>query len=124
MAPDRWREVEKLYHAVMEREPERRADFLNDACAEEDVRTEREILDGGTLRDWVGAETRSWRQIVELLTGVADGLASAHEAGILHRDIKPANILITQSGYAKLADFGLAKLSGADGAEGRQNDTN
>ena len=53
---------------------------------------------------------RGWRQIVELLTGVADGLAAAHQAGILHRDIKPENILITKSGYAKLADFGLAKL--------------
>ena len=50
------------------------------------------------------------RQIVELLVGVADGLAAAHAAGILHRDIKPDNILVTRSGYAKLADFGLAKL--------------
>jgi len=67
-------------------------------------------VDGGTLGDWAGAEKRTWRQIVELLVGVADGLAAAHAIGILHRDIKPANILVARNGYAKLADFGLAKL--------------
>jgi serine/threonine protein kinase len=75
-----------------------------------------EFVDGGTLRDWARAENRGWAQIVELLVGVADGLAAAHEAGILHRDIKPANILVAKNGYAKLADFGLAKLAG--GSEG------
>ncbi len=70
-----------------------------------------EFVDGGTLRDWAKAEKRTWRQVVELLTGVADGLAAAHAAGILHRDIKPANILVAKNGYAKLADFGLAKLT-------------
>jgi TolB-like protein/Flp pilus assembly protein TadD len=75
-----------------------------------------EFVDGGTLRDWARAEKRGWAQIVELLVGVADGLAAAHEAGILHRDIKPANILVARNGYAKLADFGLAKLAG--GSEG------
>src|SRR5215831_18991896 len=70
-----------------------------------------EFVDGGTLSDWVKAEKRSWRQVVELLVGVADGLATAHGAGITHRDIKPANILVAQNGYAKLADFGLAKLT-------------
>lgn len=69
-----------------------------------------EFVDGGTLSDWVKAEKRSWRQAVELLVGVADGLAVAHGAGITHRDIKPANILVARNGYAKLADFGLAKL--------------
>ena len=68
-----------------------------------------EFIDGGTLRDWARG-VRSWRQVVELLIGVADAIATAHQAGILHRDIKPENILITSSGYAKLADFGLAKL--------------
>jgi Tol biopolymer transport system component len=69
-----------------------------------------EFVDGGTLRDWSGGARRSWSEITELLTGVADAVAAAHQAGILHRDIKPENILITKSGYAKLADFGLAKL--------------
>jgi Tol biopolymer transport system component len=69
-----------------------------------------ELVDGGTLRDWTKRSRREWREALELLVGVADGLATAHQAGILHRDIKPENILITTSGYAKLADFGLAKL--------------
>jgi serine/threonine protein kinase len=69
-----------------------------------------EFIDGGTLKDWARVESPGWRQIVELLVGVADGLATAHAAGILHRDIKPDNILVGRNGYAKLADFGLAKL--------------
>jgi eukaryotic-like serine/threonine-protein kinase len=75
-----------------------------------------ELVDGGTFRDWMSGR-HDWREIVELLTGVADGLAAAHEAGILHRDIKPENILITKSGYGKLADFGLAKLREVAAAE-------
>jgi Tfp pilus assembly protein PilF len=69
-----------------------------------------EFVDGGTLRDWAQATKRTWQQVIELLTGVADGLAAAHAAGIVHRDIKPENILVAKHGYAKLADFGLAKL--------------
>src|SRR5690242_18336653 len=73
-----------------------------------------EYVDGGTLKDWARPQQakapRTWREIVELLVGVADALSVAHGAGIVHRDIKPSNILITKSGYAKLADFGLAKL--------------
>ena len=69
-----------------------------------------EFADAGTLRNWVHSKKPSWRQAIGLLTGVADGLACAHAAGILHRDIKPDNILVLSNGYAKLADFGLAKL--------------
>jgi len=69
-----------------------------------------EFVDGGTLKDWARAQKRNWKEVVELLSGVADALAAAHSVGILHRDIKPANILVAKNGYAKLADFGLAKL--------------
>jgi serine/threonine protein kinase len=79
-----------------------------------------ELVDGGTLDAWVRRADRSapahapaWRPTVEMLVGVADGLAAAHAANILHRDIKPANILINRAGYAKLADFGLAKPTDA-----------
>jgi serine/threonine protein kinase len=70
-----------------------------------------EFVDGGTLRDW-SRVNRKWSEVVELMVGVADGLSAAHEAGVLHRDIKPANILVAGNGWAKLADFGLAKLVG------------
>jgi hypothetical protein len=69
-----------------------------------------EFIDGGTLKDWARAATRTWEEVVELLVGVADGLATAHDAGILHRDVKPTNILVAKNGYAKLADFGLARI--------------
>ncbi|HET8699655.1 MAG TPA: serine/threonine-protein kinase, partial [Gammaproteobacteria bacterium] len=76
-----------------------------------------ELVDGGTLAEWAEGVhgRRDWRRIVELLVGVGDGLAAAHAAGILHRDVKPANVLVSKSGHAKLADFGLAK-SVNDGA--------
>jgi eukaryotic-like serine/threonine-protein kinase len=70
-----------------------------------------ECVDGETLKEWAKEKKRTPKEIGDLLIGVADGLAAAHEAGILHRDVKPTNILIGRNGYAKLADFGLAKLA-------------
>src|SRR5262245_28314307 len=77
-----------------------------------------EFVDGGTLKDWVQRETPGWRNVVQLMAGVADGLAAAHEAGILHRDIQPANILVAEDGYAMLADFGLGKVQGPKQSSG------
>ena len=82
-----------------------------------------EFVDGGTLRDWMTGAPRTWRDVLNLLVGVADGLATAHEHGIVHRDIKPQNILVSKAGYAKLADFGLAKVLATDGAATMADET-
>ena len=72
-----------------------------------------EFVDGQTLRDKGG--TISFKQAIDIGIQIADGLAAAHEKGIVHRDIKPENIMIRKDGIAQIMDFGLAKLKGAAG---------
>ena len=69
-----------------------------------------ELVEGGTLKDLTASGAVPVRKLLELATQVADGLAAAHAAGIVHRDLKPANVMISKHGYAKILDFGLAKL--------------
>lgn len=48
-------------------------------------------------------------EVIRLVTGVCNGLAHAHENGIIHRDIKPSNILLDHNAQPKIGDFGLAR---------------
>ena len=55
-------------------------------------------------------------QAVGIVKGICDGLAHAHENGVIHRDIKPANILLTPRAAPKIGDFGLARPVDSDGS--------
>src|SRR5512137_2472543 len=67
-----------------------------------------EFVDGKSLKE--KKENLSQKQLLEIGIQVAEGLAAAHEKGIVHRDIKPENIMIRKDGIAQIMDFGLAKL--------------
>ena len=70
-----------------------------------------EFVDGHTLQE--NKSSLSMKQALEIGIQIADGLAAAHEKGIVHRDIKPENIMIRKDGRVQIMDFGLAKLRGA-----------
>src|SRR5262245_30772754 len=73
-----------------------------------------EYVEGQTLADLIAAEGRlPPPRAVRLLIDVCDGLEYAHGHGVIHRDIKPSNILVTDSGMAKLSDFGIARVAGS-----------
>ncbi len=75
-----------------------------------------ELLEGETLRGRLSGGALSVRKATDYAIQTAKGLAAAHEKGIVHRDLKPENLFVTNDGRVKILDFGLAKLTQADGA--------
>ncbi len=70
-----------------------------------------EYVEGQSLRQALVAGPLPPDRALDLANQAADTLALAHEHGIVHRDLKPDNIMVSTAGYAKVLDFGLAKLT-------------
>ncbi len=70
-----------------------------------------ELVDGQSLEELLKTGGLPFDMVESLAGQIAQGLAAAHEQGVVHRDVKPGNILITKGGLTKIVDFGLAKTT-------------
>jgi len=73
-----------------------------------------EYVDGVTLRERLKQGPIPAAEVVEIALQIAEGLAAAHEAGVIHRDIKPDNVMLRTDGLVKILDFGIATRADSD----------
>ena len=81
-----------------------------------------ELVEGQTLRAWLDQGPHSWSKVCAVFAQIGQGLAAAHQAGIVHRDIKPDNVIIGIDGRARVTDFGLAHNRTSTPAPGTDHD--
>jgi tetratricopeptide (TPR) repeat protein len=93
------------------------AGAIDDPVQGERVFLAMEFIEGETLSGWLAAGPRSWRAVRDLFIAAGEGLAAAHEAGLVHRDFKPQNVMVGRDGAVRVMDFGLASDT-SDGASG------
>jgi predicted Ser/Thr protein kinase len=68
-----------------------------------------EFIEGQTLREWLTAAPRTWREVLKVYVEAGRGLAAAHAAGLMHRDFKPDNAMLATDGRVRVLDFGLSR---------------
>ncbi|HEX7707395.1 MAG TPA: protein kinase [Thermoanaerobaculia bacterium] len=72
-----------------------------------------ELVRGESLRDLIARGPVPLKKLFAIATGIAEGLAAAHAAGLVHRDLKPDNLMLTPEGTPKILDFGLVRNAAA-----------
>jgi formylglycine-generating enzyme required for sulfatase activity len=79
---------------------------------EDQVFLAMEFVAGGTIKSWLAAQPRAWREILDVFIAAGRGLAAAHAAGLVHRDFKPDNVLLDKETRPRVVDFGIARQAG------------
>jgi len=75
-----------------------------------------ELMEGGSLKDFMTNHPLSTGEAVDIMLQILDGMSYAHRMATIHRDIKPENILFTSDGTAKVSDWGIGKFMASEGA--------